>query len=95
MDAAWRRAVAVLGMAAMLALSWPAAAQPPGGRPFKGPPEGERPRGPEGMPHRHARDGGEREQRWERHRRLSPEERRALRRDISEHGRELYRPRER
>lgn len=77
--------------ATVLCLSLPALGQPREGRPFKGAPPGQRQDFPD-RPHRHARDG---EERWEKHRRLSPEERRELRRDISEHGRDVYRRRER
>jgi hypothetical protein len=86
-----KRLVVMASLAALLAAAWPAGAQPgPGGGGRRGMdrPMPQRPMGP--PPERGwQRPGGEGMQ----HRRgmMTPEEREKLRRDIGQHGREIYR----
>jgi hypothetical protein len=74
----------------LLVFGWPAAAQPDDGRrerfgerPEQSRPEPQRPHREAVWPTRDAHDQG--------HGRMSPEERRQLRRDINSHGRDIYR----
>ncbi len=78
--------MAVAGVFAMLLASWPAAAQ-------QGPPDrrAERPGPPEGRPMPQPRRTGSMER--PRPDEMSPEARRQLRRDIYDHGRDVYRDR--
>ena len=85
-----KRLLIMAGIATLLAVAWPGHAQqqPPGGgrrgmeqpaRPM--PPQQPQPRDP-----RHDRDAQD-----ARRGQLSPDERRQLRRDIGDHGRDVYR----
>ena len=88
-----KRLVIMAGIAALLAGAWPSHAQPqdPGGgrrsmdQPMRPMPP------PQREPMRDSR--GERDAQDPRRGQLSPEERRQLRRDIGDHGRDVYRGR--
>ncbi len=85
--------------AAVLAAGGAAIAQPgqgsgPGSREFRGPPPGrDMPRRDDEWRRQHRDEWRQRE--MERRQQLSPEERRELRRDIRDHGRDVYGDRQR
>ena len=80
-----------MGSAAWLLLvSLPAAPQHPQGGPRFGRPGAARPAPPQQVP---ARDAGLQNQNPQRDPRMTPQERRQLRRDVHDHGRDIYRGR--
>ena len=90
-----KRLVIMAGIAALLAVAWPSHAQPqgPGGgrrmdQPMRPMPQMPPPQREPTRDFRGDRDGHD-----SRRGQLSPEERRQLRRDIGDHGRDVYRDR--
>jgi hypothetical protein len=83
-----RRILTIAGLAAALGAAWPAAAQP-------GPPprESDRPQPVQPAPPGRPADLRGREAEPPRRATMTPEERRDLRRDIRDHGQEVYRDR--
>jgi hypothetical protein len=75
------------GLVAALALAWPAFAQSQGRRPPDRPPTTQ----PQPPPPSRPADLRQREQEPPRKATMTPDERRDLRRDIRDHGREVYR----
>jgi hypothetical protein len=83
--------MALAGVALLWTLALPASAQqgqPPGPRFAR--PAPARPAPPQQIP---ARDAGPQQAHPQRDPRMSPEERRQLRRDVHDHGRDIYRER--
>ena len=89
-----KRALAIVGMWAVLLAAWPAFAQQRPQGPYgwrgerMGPPAGQ----PQGRPRPPVREAGQREPPG-RPERMTPEDRRRLRQDIHQYGRDVYRGR--
>jgi hypothetical protein len=81
--------IAFCGVALVLSTSLPALAQHGQGGARSGRPEPARPR-PQQAP---TRDPGSQDQHPQRDPRMTPEQRRQLRRDVNDHGRDIYRDR--
>ena len=86
--------LALLAVIAMLVAAWPAEAQQPGGRRMEREARGMPYEGKAGWRERQReREAAAQDEPPERRERMSPEERRQLRRDVMQHGREVYRGR--
>jgi len=79
----------MIGILAVLSVSWPAAAQRDDRRM---PPPAKDTQAPGSSTQGQRMPGREEPDERQTHRRMTPEERQQLRRDINDHGREIYRP---
>jgi hypothetical protein len=91
-----KRILVTAGLAAALAAAWPSAAQqgPPPGRRAADRPQPMRPQPPPPQQQQQQREFPGREAQDPRRAGMTPDERRQLRRDITDHGHDVYRDRQ-